>query len=94
MLSSASLMSSFQSATNGLAFLLVSTTRGQLQPSWRLTDFGFAAPECQYTHWKQTVFYLDDYITVYKNEELKGRISMTQNIRNKVPFFHLIINFE
>jgi len=45
---------------------------------------GFStSPECECTHWKQTVFYLNDYMTVNKNEELTGSISMTQNIRNK-----------
>jgi len=34
---------------------------------------GFStAPEATYTHWKQTVFYLEDYVTVKKGEELTG----------------------
>ena len=32
---------------------------------------GFStAPEAPYTHWKQTVFYLEDYITCKKDEEV------------------------
>ncbi|XP_039283340.1 protein arginine N-methyltransferase 1-like isoform X2 [Nilaparvata lugens] len=44
---------------------------------------GFStAPEAPYTHWKQTVFYFDDYITVKKGEEIYGTFSMKQNARN------------
>ncbi|RZF43117.1 hypothetical protein LSTR_LSTR001295 [Laodelphax striatellus] len=44
---------------------------------------GFStAPEAPYTHWKQTVFYFDDYMTVKKNEEIYGSFSMKQNARN------------
>jgi len=45
---------------------------------------GFStAPEAPYTHWKQTVFYIDDYLTVKKGEEIYGTFSMKQNARNK-----------
>ena len=41
---------------------------------------GFSTgPDARYTHWKQTVFYLDDYFTCKK---LTGLFSMKQNIRN------------
>lgn len=44
---------------------------------------GFStAPEAPYTHWKQTVFYFDDYLTVKKNEEIYGIFSMKPNARN------------
>lgn len=44
---------------------------------------GFStAPEAPYTHWKQTVFYLDDYLTVKKGEELVGIFSMKPNAKN------------
>jgi protein arginine N-methyltransferase 1 len=44
---------------------------------------GFStAPEAPYTHWKQTVFYLNDYMTVKKNEEIYGTFSMKPNQRN------------
>lgn len=44
---------------------------------------GFStSPEAQYTHWKQTVFYFDEYLTVKKNEEIFGTFSMKPNARN------------
>lgn len=44
---------------------------------------GFStAPEAPYTHWKQTVFYFNDYMTVKKNEEIYGVFSMKPNVRN------------
>lgn len=44
---------------------------------------GFStAPESQYTHWKQTVFYFDEYMTVKKGEEIYGKFSMEPNARN------------
>merc|ERR1719450_1149816 len=44
---------------------------------------GFStAPEAPYTHWKQTVFYLDDYITAKKGEEVTGVFQMKPNTRN------------
>jgi len=44
---------------------------------------GFStAPESRYTHWKQTVFYFDDSLTVKKGEELFGVLSMKPNKEN------------
>jgi len=44
---------------------------------------GFStAPDAAYTHWKQTVFYLNDYLTVKKNEEIYGVFAMKPNARN------------
>merc|ERR1711910_228734 len=44
---------------------------------------GFStAPEAPYTHWKQTVFYLEDYLTCTKGEELTGVFSLQPNQRN------------
>lgn len=40
------------------------------------------APEAPYTHWKQTVFYLNDYMTVKKGDEITGRFALKQNSRN------------
>ena len=39
-------------------------------------------PFAKYTHWKQTVFYLKDTITVSAGEEIKGTISSGPNDRN------------
>nr|XP_009861039.1 protein arginine N-methyltransferase 1-like [Ciona intestinalis] len=41
------------------------------------------APEAPYTHWKQTVFYLRDYVTAKKGEEITGVFGMKPNDRNK-----------
>uniref|UniRef100_A0A671PUK9 type I protein arginine methyltransferase n=2 Tax=Sinocyclocheilus TaxID=75365 RepID=A0A671PUK9_9TELE len=44
---------------------------------------GFStSPESPYTHWKQTVFYLDDYLTVKTGEEIFGTINMKPNVKN------------
>merc|ERR1712228_641439 len=44
---------------------------------------GFStAPEAPYTHWKQTVFYLDDYLTCTKGEEIYGVFRLKPNDRN------------
>lgn len=42
------------------------------------------APEARYTHWKQTVFYFDDYMTVKAGEEIYGVIAIKPNKRNNV----------
>ncbi|XP_054724823.1 protein arginine N-methyltransferase 1-like [Uloborus diversus] len=45
---------------------------------------GFStAPGAPYTHWKQTVFYLNDYLTVKKGEEIYGVFGMQPNQKNK-----------
>lgn len=66
--------------------------RSQPQPSGDgLPDSSFppalpspSAPDAPYTHWKQTVFYLEDYLTVRRGEELYGTISMKPNAKNEV----------
>ncbi|KAG5830354.1 hypothetical protein ANANG_G00309670 [Anguilla anguilla] len=40
------------------------------------------APDAPYTHWKQTVFYLEEYLTVRRVEEIVGSISMKPNEKN------------
>ncbi|RMC07554.1 hypothetical protein DUI87_17028 [Hirundo rustica rustica] len=46
---------------------------------------GFStAPDAPYTHWKQTVFYLEDYLTVRRGEEIYGTISMKPNAKNVI----------
>jgi len=45
---------------------------------------GFSTgPESRYTHWKQTVFYLNDTITIRQGEEINGTFNIVQNKRNK-----------
>jgi len=44
---------------------------------------GFStAPEARYTHWKQTVFYFEDYITVKQGEEIYGVVALSPNEKN------------
>uniref|UniRef100_A0A8C6WPL2 type I protein arginine methyltransferase n=1 Tax=Neogobius melanostomus TaxID=47308 RepID=A0A8C6WPL2_9GOBI len=44
---------------------------------------GFStAPDAPSTHWKQTVFYLEDYLTVKKGEEIFGSITVRPNEKN------------
>ncbi|KAL7524494.1 hypothetical protein ACHAWF_000974 [Thalassiosira exigua] len=45
---------------------------------------GFStSPFSKYTHWKQTIFYLDEPLSVHEGEELTGTISCAPNPRNK-----------
>lgn len=39
-------------------------------------------PADKYTHWKQTVFYLKDILTVKAGEKLSGTLSCTPNPKN------------
>jgi protein arginine N-methyltransferase 1 len=57
---------------------------------------GFStAPEAPYTHWKQTVFYLEDYITAKKGEEIFGIFRMRPNLRNKRDLdFEIDVDFH
>lgn len=41
-------------------------------------------PFARYTHWKQTVFYLSDSLTVKTNEELSGTFVCSPNQKNHV----------
>ncbi|XP_069760621.1 protein arginine N-methyltransferase 8-like isoform X2 [Narcine bancroftii] len=44
---------------------------------------GFStAPDAPYTHWKQTVFYLEDYLTVRLGDEICGTFTMNPNAKN------------
>lgn len=56
---------------------------------------GFStAPEAPYTHWKQTVFYFDNCVTVKKKEEVYGVFSMRPNARNQRDLdFTVDVNF-
>lgn len=40
------------------------------------------APQAQYTHWKQTVFYLKDVLQVKKGEEISGNFHCKPNSKN------------
>jgi len=57
---------------------------------------GFStAPEAPYTHWKQTVFYLEEYLTCKRGEEVYGVFSMKPNERNKRDLdFQIDVDFH
>ncbi|VDN35142.1 unnamed protein product [Cylicostephanus goldi] len=57
---------------------------------------GFSTgPDVQYTHWKQTVFYLMDALTVKKGEEMTGYFSVAPNARNERDLdFKIKVNFS
>ena len=40
-------------------------------------------PHTKYTHWKQTVFYLTDALTVEEGEKVKGTLSSRPNEKNR-----------
>lgn len=44
--------------------------------------FFSTGPHAQYTHWKQTVFYLEDVLSMKKGEEIRGEFSMKPNAKN------------
>lgn len=53
------------------------------------------APDAPYTHWKQTVFYFEEYMTVKKGEEITGNFTMKPNPRNNRDLdFVIEINFK
>lgn len=52
------------------------------------------SPEGNYTHWKQTVFYLTDFLTAKKGEEVCGVFGIKQNPENaKEVDFQLDLDF-
>ncbi|CAH0550032.1 unnamed protein product [Brassicogethes aeneus] len=53
------------------------------------------APDAPYTHWKQTVFYFENYMTVKKGEEVNGVFTMKPNPRNNRDLdFVIELNFK
>jgi type I protein arginine methyltransferase len=57
------------------------------------------SPDSARTHWKQTVFYLRDVLTVKRNEKVAGSFGMRPNVRNerdidfkiRVPIYDLMV---
>lgn len=41
-----------------------------------------AGPKSRATHWKQTVLYLEDVLTICQGEELIGTMTVAPNIKN------------
>ena len=51
--------------------------------SYGLTPVSFStSPMAPYTHWKQTFFFFDNYITGKKGEEINGTFKMKPNKKN------------
>lgn len=44
--------------------------------------FFSTGPFAQYTHWKQTVFYLQDYLTIREGETITGSLACAPNKKN------------
>lgn len=42
----------------------------------------YSGPRDEYTHWKQTVFYLDQELVANKNESISGTIAVQRNPKN------------
>ncbi|KAK2146091.1 hypothetical protein LSH36_634g01061 [Paralvinella palmiformis] len=57
---------------------------------------GFSTgPDAEYTHWKQTVLYFDEYLTVKTGEEIYGTLSVRPNKRNNRDLdFKLDVDFR
>jgi len=57
---------------------------------------GFStSPDSRYTHWKQVVFYLEDYVTAKTGENLSGTFTMKPNERNNRDLdFEISVEFE
>lgn len=47
------------------------------------THTGFSTgPHCEYTHWKQTVFYADKELMVHQGQKVTGEIVVKRNPKN------------
>ncbi|KHJ46637.1 hypothetical protein D918_02953 [Trichuris suis] len=57
---------------------------------------GFStAPDKRYTHWKQTVFYLEDSITIKRGEAVNGTMSVRPNEKNNRDLdFEMTVSFK
>lgn len=55
----------------------------------------YTGPNDQYTHWKQTVFYLEDYVKMKKGELLEGVFSCKPGDKNVRDLdFKVQVNFK
>ena len=53
------------------------------------------SPFCQYTHWKQVVYYLDEALTVCNGEELTSKIQVSPNVKNPRDLdINITLNFD
>lgn len=73
---------SIRSRRNDYVHAFVSYFTVEFSPCHKRTGFS-TGPECRYTHWKQTVFYMADSITIKAGEMINGEFTVKQNKRNK-----------
>merc|ERR1712193_583523 len=73
---------SIRSRRNDYVHALVAFFTVEFSPCHKRTGFS-TGPEARYTHWKQTVFYLNETITMKAGEEITGEFNIHQNERNK-----------
>lgn len=59
---------------------LVAYINIEFTPCHKRTGFS-PSPETSYMHWKQTVFYMEDYLMVKTGEEIFGTTSMRPNVK-------------
>ncbi|CAB0011341.1 unnamed protein product [Nesidiocoris tenuis] len=53
------------------------------------------SPESPYTHWKQTVFYLESYLTCRRDENINGTFTVRPNPRNTRDLdFEISVSFQ
>uniref|UniRef100_A0A224XRS4 type I protein arginine methyltransferase n=2 Tax=Panstrongylus TaxID=65342 RepID=A0A224XRS4_9HEMI len=53
------------------------------------------SPEAAYTHWKQTVFYLESYLTAKRGETINGTFTLRPNPRNSRDLdFTIALRFD
>ena len=61
-------------------------------PSGKPVRFS-TGPHAKYTHWKQTVFYTKNVISLYEGQQINGWISVKPNDRNPRDL-DIIIHYE
>jgi len=53
------------------------------------------APTAPYTHWKQTVFYLEDVLIVSEGDKISGSIEVKPNVKNPRDLdIHIQVDYE
>jgi len=73
---------SISSRRNDYVHAFVAYFTVEFSPCHKRTGFS-TGPESRYTHWKQTVFYMVDSITIKYGEAITGEFTVQQNKRNK-----------
>lgn len=73
---------SISSRRNDYVHAFVAYFTVEFSPCHKRTGFS-TGPESRYTHWKQTVFYMVDSITIKYGENITGEFTVQQNKRNK-----------